>query len=339
MISILILPSLSACSNDGKDSSDIIEMKIGVALYKDDDTFISTIKSNLETIAKQKELDTNSRITLNFQDAKGSQANQNDQVSRFISQEYDVICVNIVDRTAAASIIDKAKNADIPVIFFNREPVEEDMKRWDKTYYVGGKADESGAIQANLILDRYISNKSSIDKNLDGKIQYVMLEGEYGHQDALIRTEYCIDTLVKNGVGVEKLANETGNWQRAQGNAKMTKWIKKYGSEIEVVFSNNDDMALGALDAMKTLNILGNSPIVVGVDGTPQALQSIKDGYLYGTVISDSEGQANSIFDLAYTLTRKGNVNAIKNLKDEIYIRTEHTPVTAENVDLFINRE
>lgn len=340
-IILLVLNSVVSCSvitNVKNVDNNIEEIKIGVTLYKQEDTFISTISTNLEKVAKKKELEDDYKITVNFLDAKGSQSNQNDQVDRFIVQDYDVICVNMVDRTASAVIIDKAKAAEIPVIFFNREPVEEDMQRWDKAYYVGAKAEQSGEMQANIIIDMYKENKVSLDKNGDGKIQYVMLEGEQGHQDTLIRTEYCIKTIIDNEIGVEKLANDTANWQRAQGSARMTQWIKDFENRIEVVFSNNDDMALGAIDALNSLNITLDRPIVVGVDATPQALESIKNGELTGTVISDSLGQANAIFNIAYTLATGGDVNTIYNIEESRYIKTEHNYITRQNVDLYLEK-
>lgn len=341
VIIILIFNSLVSCSdknNRKKVSGNIDEIKIGVIVYKEDDTFISTISKNIEKIAKEKELENNYKITVTFIDAKVSQANQNDQVDRMISQNFDVICVNIVDRTASAVIIDKAKVVDIPIIFFNREPVEEDMQRWNKVYYVGADAKQSGEMQANIIIDMYNNDSRAVDKNGDGKIQYVMLEGEPGHQDALIRTEYCIKTIVENGIGVEKLANDTANWQRSQGASKMKQWNNEFGESIEVVFSNNDDMALGAIDALDNLNINTNRPLIVGVDATPQALEAVKNGTLAGTVISDAMEQANTIFNIAYALSTEENVDEIYDIKNSRYIKTTHTYVTKENVDLYLEK-
>ena len=103
-----------------------------------------------------------------------------------INDGCNVLCVNLADRTEPSEIIDAAKEKDIPIIFFNREPVEEDMRRWDKLYYVGGKAKQSGELQGELAAD-FIKVNPQADRNNDGKIQYVILEGEMGHQDAIIR--------------------------------------------------------------------------------------------------------------------------------------------------------
>lgn len=335
-----IFASLSACNanaNTMKYNNDVKEIKIGITLYRQDDAFVSTITKNIEEVAKEKE--GKYKITINVLDAKGNSNNQSDQVDKFISQNYDIICVNIVDRTAASMIIDKAKSANIPIIFFNREPVEEDMDRWNKLYYVGAQAEQSGEMQANIIINAYKKDISRVDKNGDGKIQYVMLEGEPGHQDSSIRTEYCIKTITKNGIELEKLADDTANWQRAQGTTKMTQWIKTFGDKIEVVFSNNDDMALGAITGINNANITGNKPLVVGIDGISEALDAVKDGSMIGTIINDSKKQANAIFNIAYTLATNGNINSIEGLEKGKYIRTSHTEVTSDNVDLFLKKK
>lgn len=337
-----IFTLLSACTADSNainNGSSVKEIKIGVTLYKQDDAFISTITKNIEEIAKEKESEGKYKITINVVDAKGSSNNQSTQVDKFVSQNYDIICVNLVDRTAASMIIDKAKLADIPIVFFNREPVEEDMQRWNKLYYVGAQAEESGEMQANIIINAYKKDMQKIDMNGDGKIQYVMLEGEPGHQDSSIRTEYCVKTITQNGIELEKLADDTANWQSAQASTKMTQWIKEFGDKIEIVFSNNDDMALGAINAINNANILTNKPLVVGIDGLPKALEAVKNGSMIGTIINDSKGQAKAIFDISYTLVTHGNINSIEGLQKGRYIRTSHTEVTSDNVNLYLENK
>ena len=335
LVMFLIFTSLPACtSNAIKYNNEIKEIKIGVTLYKEDDAFISTIAKNIEDIAKEKE--GKYKITINVLDAKGSLSNQSNQVDKFVAQNYDVICVNMVDRTAASMIIDKAKAADIPIVFFNREPVEEDMARWNKLYYVGSQAEQAGEMQANIIINAYKKDISKVDMNGDGKIQYVMLEGEPGHQDTAIRTEYCVKTITKNGIELEKLADDTANWQSAQASTKMTQWLKEFGNKIEVVFCNNDDMALGAINAINNANNITNKPLVVGIDGLPKALEAVKNGAMLGTIINDSKKQAKAIFDISYTLATHGNINSVEGLEKGKYIRTPHTEVISDNVDLYL---
>lgn len=341
---VSIFNFISACSTDinvntMNYSNNVKEIKIGVTLYKQDDAFISTITKEIEQIAKEKESEGECKIMVNIMDAKGSLINQNNQVDRFVSQNYDVICVNMVDRTAASMIIDKAKSANVPIVFFNREPVEEDMGRWNKLYYVGAQAEQAGIMQANIIIDTYKKDIKSVDKNGDGKIQYVMLEGEPGHQDSSIRTEYCIKTIAQNDIELEKLADDTANWKAAQANTKMSQWIKEFGNKIEVVFSNNDDMALGAINAIDNAKITEKKPLVVGIDGIPKALEAVKNKSMLGTVINDSKKQANAIFNIAYTLATNGNINSVEGIEDDKYIRTSHAEVTSDNVDLYLNNK
>lgn len=337
---VSICTSLSACAvNTKKYTNGIKEIKVGMTLYKQEDVFVSSITKNFEEIAKEKESEGKYKITVNILDAKGNLNNQNNQVDKFIAQDYDIICVNLVDRTAAAVIIDKAKAANKPVIFFNREPVEEDMERWNRLYYVGAQAEQSGKMQADVIINAYKKDKKKVDKNGDGKIQYVMLEGEPGHQDTSIRTEYCIKTIVENGIELEKLADDTANWEGAQATTKMTKWIKNFGDKIEVVFSNNDAMALGAVQALDNLNITENRPLIVGIDGLPDALAAVENGSMAGTVINDSKAQANAIFNIAYELAISGNANSIKGLEKGKYIKTSHARVTNDNIDLFLENK
>ena len=265
------------------------------------------------------------------------QATQNDQVDTFITQGYDVIAVNMVDRTAASVIIQKAQAAGIPVVFFNREPVAEDMAKWDQLYYVGAKAEESGTIQGEVAADYFKANPDA-DKNKDGKIQYVILEGEPGHQDALLRTEYSIKALEAAGFQVDKLASDTALWQRANGQEKMAAWISAFGDKIELVLANNDDMALGAIEALKAAGYLSDGKFipVIGVDATAPAKDSLKAGLLYGTVLNDSKGQGKGIFDIAYALAKKENpAEKVQGITDGKYLWIPYQKVTKENVDKF----
>ena len=330
LLGVLLCFPLSACGEDGR-AQQIETLKIGVATYRNDDTFITALCDDLERLSKERETETGKKIILNIVDGKNSQSNQSDQVDNFIAQSYDVICVNMVDRTVAAVIIDKAKRADIPVIFFNREPVEEDIRMWDKAYYVGTDAKESGIMQGQIIVDAFEKNPG-IDKNGDGKLQYVMLEGEQAHQDSLIRTEYSVKTITMGNIQMEKLANDTANWQRALGAAKMRSWLDQFGGKIEVVLGNNDDMALGAIDALKERDMIEDGPAVVGVDGTQAALESILHGEMLGSVVNDAQLQAQAMLDIACTLADGGDPQQSVTQMNGQYVRAPHRVVTAENV-------
>ena len=205
-----------------------------------------------------------------LKDAAGSQKTQDDQVKELIDEGCNILCVNLVDRTDPSEIIDLARENEVPIIFFNREPVAEDLMQWSGLYYVGADADQSGVMQGELAADA-IKADSRIDRDRDGKIQYVVLEGEAGHQDAILRTEKVVDTLKSRGIQLEKLSYGVANWNRAQAENRMTQMIGQHQNRIELVLANNDDMALGAIDAYEKLNITQSTvPVFFGIDGTEE---------------------------------------------------------------------
>ena len=331
LAAVMLIVLLAAC---GGGTSAPRTLRIGVALYQQEDTFISSVARELQRAAQEAEQSGDVKINLYITDGKGSQTVQNEQIDRFLDRKYDVICVNIVDRTAAAVIIDKAETANIPVIFFNRQPVEEDLRRWEHAYYVGLPAGDAGMMQGQLVLDAWRADQNSIDKNGDGVLQYVMLEGEAGHQDALLRTEQCIAVLTEAGVPVERLASETANWQRGQASVSMRQWLQEFGENIEVVFANNDDMALGAIDACAEAGLDKRSmPFIVGVDATPPALEALREGTLKGTVRNDAVGLAESMMELAVSLSVDGEPSQDLELTDERYVWLRYEAVTAESLE------
>lgn len=327
-MAMVIVFGFSSYIEKNRKKIDII--RIGVAAYKSDDAFISTVLSDLTESAKTCEQENNIKIRLDISDGKEDQILQNTQIDKYIALDYDVICVNMVDRTMAAAIIDKAKSADIPIVFFNREPVEEDMFRWDQIYYVGADAKESGVLEGQIVVEEYKNGKLQIDRNKDGTVQYVILEGESAHQDSTVRTEWSIQTLKDGGMKVEKLAGGIADWDRNQARVLMENWIEEFGNQIELVMSNNDDMALGAIEAMGKLGM--EPTAIVGIDGIPEGISAIEKERLLGTVISESKLHAQSIFDIAYTLAKKQEVEDVVDLMQGKYVRIKQYKRTKKEV-------
>lgn len=330
LAAVMVLAAATAYSSGKeKEVNGPASVRIGVTLYREDDTFISTLRNKLEECAKNYEQTSGVKINLDINAAKGSQITQNSQVERFISLDCDVLCVNIVDRSAASTIIDKAMEADIPVVFFNREPVAEDMNRWEKLYYVGADAKTSATLQGQMVVDAWNKDPSFLDSNGDGVVGYVLLEGETSHQDSLIRTEWSIQTLKDGGVPIKKITGGIANWERSQGSALMEQWLKNYPGEIELVVSNNDDMALGAIDAIKRMEIKRDIRIV-GIDGTPSAMEAVEEGSLYGTVQCNIDEYAKAVFDISAALALNNNVDPVIRLESGKYYRTTQTSYTAK---------
>lgn len=327
---------LCLCACGKKQTESNSKNYIGVAYYNQSDTFLNEL---LDSFREQlKELQgQNMETVVMVRDAAGSQRTQNDQVKELIDAGCDVLCVNLVDRADPSEIIDLAREQDVPIIFFNREPVAEDLMQWESLYYVGAEAEESGRMQGELAADA-IRADSQIDKNKDGKIQYVVLEGEAGHQDAIIRTETVVETLISQGIELEKLSYQIANWNRAQAENRMEQLIGQYHSQIELVLANNDDMALGALDAYSKLNYTESAlPVFFGIDGTDAGLEAVMDSEIAGTVYNDKEGQAGAMAKLCVALLTGKGMDEIEFQKDRcIYL--PYAKVTKGNVSEFLLR-
>lgn len=333
IVSVVLLTSilcLSSCGEKESDGRD--ELYVGVTCYDLSDAFLGELLECFKTSCNDRE------ITVTIRDAVGSQRTQNDQVRELIEEGCNVLCVNLVDRTDPSDIIDMAREKEIPIIFFNREPVEEDLRQWDYIYYVGAYSRQSGVMQGELAAEMIRKNKK-IDRNKDGKIQYVMLEGESGHQDSVIRTEYAVNTLKEKGIELERLSYGIANWKRAQAQNRMNQMVSQYGEEIELVLSNNDDMALGAIDAYKKLGIESDKlPVFLGIDGIGECLEAVKDGTIAATVYNDKEGQAEAMAELSYNLIKGREMKDIK-FENGQCIYMNYEKVTPDNVKEFLARE
>ena len=156
-----------------------------------------------------------------------------------------------------------------------------------------------------------------------------------GHQDSIVRTEYSVNTIIQQGVPVEKLGYAIANWNRAQAQTKMNQLLEEHGDRIELVLANNDDMALGAIDALKAKSIPRKDwPAVVGIDGTDVGLEAVRSGELIGTVYNDKEGQAAAMLELAYTLSTNGDMKTVDML-DGNTIRLPYIKVSARDAKEF----
>ena len=300
-----------------KDKEEPIE--IGVSLYLADDTFVEKILAGMEESAKAYEEKTGRDVVLNVSVANGSQRLQNEQVQRYVSLGYDAVCINLVDRTSASAIIDEVltENEDMPVIFFNREPVQQDIFRGKNIYYVGSDAKASAILQGEAVVE-CLRKYPEMDKNGDGILQYVMLEGEMGHQDTIMRSEYSRQTIEQAGIPLQKLEHGTADWQRNRAEILMEQWLKDYGDSIELVLCNNDDMALGAIDALEKAGV---SAATFGIDATDVGLEGVADGKLWATIDCNGTKQGETAFSIAVELVVNGKVPENISLYDQRYVR------------------
>ena len=334
IIGSLIL-ALSGCSDQSGQTEKTL--RVGVITHSQDDPFINALTDELKVHLKTMESEER-RIIVSIKSGNDDQQEQNEKVEEMIDAGCDVLCVNLVDRTAPYRIIRMARNENIPVIFFNREPVKEDLMQWDKLYYVGCDAEQSGIMQGEIAAE-YINSHPEVDKNEDGKIQYVLLEGEAGHQDAISRTEYSVKTLMKNNVSLEKLSYQFADWNRGQAENRMNRLISQYGTEIELVLSNNDEMALGAVEAYRKAGYVREEwPVIFGIDGLEEALEAVKAGEMQGSILNDRVDQAKKMAKMAVELF-EGEEFDQESLKEGRYYFSEYQKVDGSNIDEYLNAE
>jgi len=312
------------------------DVNVGVCIYKFDDTFMTGVRNNMTAQAGTL------GAKLDIVDSQNKQPTQNEQVDTFITKGVTALAINPVDRTAAAPLLEKAKAANLPIVFLNREPEADVMKSYDKVWYVGAKAEQSGTMSGEIIADYFKANKSA-DKNGDGKIQYVMLQGEPGHQDATLRTQYSVEAIKKAGFEPVKLAADTAMWDKVKATDLMNTFISSQGlDKIEAVLANNDDMALGAIEALKAQGYNKGDKTkyipVVGVDATAPALAAMADGSMLGTVLNDGENQGKATVNIAVAAAQGKEItkDAVGyEITDGKYVWIPYVKVTTENYKQF----
>ena len=329
LIFLLLIIFAVGCNSKSNNKDGGIE--IGITIYRYDDNFISFMRRNIESLL-------NGKAKFIMNDSENDQVKQNDQVDAAIQRNVDALAINLVDPASASFMINKIKPTGIPVIFFNKEPSKEDMMLYDKAWYVGTLSEESGNIQGEIVLNSWTSN-SSWDKNGDGKIQYVLLKGEAGHPDAEARTERIKAVLADNGIEIESLDEQTANWDILQSQTVTDAWIKKYGNNIEFIFSNNDAMALGALKSIQKegYNIGDSNKFIpiVGVDAIPEVIEEIKNGTIVGTVLQSPKDQAQAIVDMVINVANGKDVldGTEYKLDDVKAVRVPYRAITLENIN------
>jgi len=283
-------------------------VKVGVSIYKFDDNFMTLYRTELERYMEEDLSNDSIVYDVTVVDAKGDETEQASQVDQFIADGYDVLIVNLVNDEAAAPIIDKAKTAGIPVVFINRQPnVAGDMEIWPGyTTYVGADAKQSGTYEGEIIVE----TDNQGDFNGDGVVSYIMIMGDEGNTDAEYRTEYSIKALTDAGLTVELLDEQRGHWQQTEGYEITAANLTKFGDKLEVVFCNNDAMALGAMEAIEAAGrVVGEDIYLVGVDALAEAVTAIEEGRMTGTVLNDHNGQSHKAADVAAELAAGGTVD------------------------------
>ena len=277
---------------------------IGVSLLNLANEFIVTLESSMQDEADKLGV----RLVVN--DAQRDAGRQIQQIENFIAQGVDAIVLNPCEVEASSPAVEKALAAGIPIVNVNSET------RSRPSAFVGSRDEESARIAMGHIARR-----------LGGKGGVLMMHGYMG-QAAQIKRDAGAREVLAQHPGMQLLAEQTAEWDRAKAVTLMENWLQSYGGRIDAVFAQNDEMAMGALLAIERAG-KGDGIIVVGVDAIPDALQAVRDGRLDATVFQDGVGQARSALQAALKLSRGETVES------ETFIPFQL--VTRENVAEFMS--
>ena len=266
-------------------STPALAAKIGVTMSAFDDNFLTVLRNGMGKYAESQK-----DISLQFEDAQGDVGKQLNQIQNFIAQKVDAIIVNVVDTDATPKMTKLATQAGIPLVYVNRMPADKTLP--EKVAYVGSNEVDSGTLQMKEVC-----------KLMGGKGNILVMMGDLANQAARQRTQDIEDVIkTPECSGIKILDKRTAKWQRTEGNDLMTNWISS-GMKFEAVVSNNDEMALGAIQALKASKMLDKT-IVAGIDATQDALASMKAGELKVTVFQNAAGQGQGAVDTAMKIIK-----------------------------------
>ena len=314
--------TLAACGNSGSAAK---TYKIGVAIYQYNDNFMTLYRQEIENYFKTLETDS-VKYEITMVDGKNDMGEQTNQIDTFITQKMDAIICNLVQTSSAEVIIDKVVAAGIPLILINREPLGdngdesyEGILNNDKVCYVGADARQSGTFQGEIVAE--LANHG--DMNGNGTVDYVMIEGDPENVDAQYRTEYSIKALTDAGLQVNCLTDQIGNWDQAKGQEIAAAALAQYGADIDVIFCNNDAMALGAAAAIEAAGRkVGEDILLLGVDALDECKEMVEKGTMTGTVLNDHIGQSHTAVDVT--------VKALNGEKIDNYYWVDYVKVVKE---------
>ena len=308
----------AAAATDG----DLSTKKVGVCIYQFSDNFMTLFRTELEKYLIEKGF---AKENITIVDGANDQATQSGQIDSFIADGVDVLIINLVNSSSAATVTDKVVAANIPLVYINREPDADEQKRWaDNNWnvcYVGCDARQSGTYQGEIIADLGLD---AIDFNKNGKIDYIMIEGDPENIDAAYRTEFSVKALTDAGFEVNCLDDQVGMWDQVKGAELVANSLSQHGNDIEVVFCNNDAMALGALQSIQSAGRkVGTDIYLVGVDALTEVVEYVISGDITGTVFNDHFAQSHNAADAA--------INYITGAGNEHNIQCDYKKVTKDN--------
>jgi inositol transport system substrate-binding protein len=257
---------------------------LGVSMALFDDNFLAQVRASMQARARQQ------NVQIQFEDAQNDIGRQLNQIQNFIAQQTDAIIVNPVDTDATPRMTKLVTRAGIPLVYVNRIPADKTLP--PRVSFVGSDETQSGTLQM-----------TEICRLLGGQGDIVIMLGELSNQSTRQRTQDLYDVIGRAPCqGVRVLDKQSANWKRTEGADLMTNWLSA-GLRPRAVLANDDEMAIGAIQALKRAHLLA-STLVAGIDGTPDALAAMKAGELRVTVFQNASAQGTSAVDTALKLLK-----------------------------------
>lgn len=289
-------------------------VKVATLLFALDDPYISLVRNRLEEIQNKSK----DSISFTFLDGRRNQGIQNALLDSALQSDYDLLLINLVslDRNTVESVIRKAKQRNIPVILFNTVPFDtEPIKSYNRALVVSTNADQSGILQGNLIVKEWNSDKKTMDRNGDNVLQYFMLKGPNNSTVTNARSTYSISTINDAGIKTQEILSKFCYWDEICAKDSTELLFLRYGDKIEAIISNNDAMAIGAIEALQKYGYNKEDKSkyipVFGIDGIPAAKDLINKGVMTGTVFQDPNQTAEALYSIGMNLV--GNKNPLEN--------------------------
>lgn len=340
LVFVLALASLAGCSKPtGGDESkpaggdDGAQKNIGVLIFDYANDYISYVRKGLEAAADK------AGIAYQTSDGANDQPKQTEQVDTVLSKGVDGLCIALVESTAAETMIEKVRKDNIPIAFVNKQPTAEVLNSYENCWFVGCATKMPGVQEMQMVLEDFKADPT-MDKNGDGKLQFVVIKGENGHENSEQRLIGMNEVIADSDIECEMLELQVAGWNTQKAKDIMDAWISKYGDQIEAVVSQNDAMALGAIEALRAQGYFeegGKTIAVYGINCIQTGLEAMEKGYLRGSVMTDMlkegavtlkviENAMNGVEDITK------DVDAVYE-KDNKCFRVDTVPVRLENID------
>lgn len=329
LVAVLILVSAAAVPAQTASAKQV--PYIGVSIFDFTNTFVGYIRNGINYYMNEKY----PSVKFMMVNGENVQATQTERIDTMISRGVNILAVNPVDTSAGDTIVAKARQAGLPIVFFNRMPTLEVLNSYDKCWYVGLDALYQGQLEGEMVADAWKKDSAKFDTNHDGVLQYVLMTGTPGHSDATDRANGFYAGIKASGIAAEQIATQPANWNTAKAVETMNSWIGKFGNKIEMVVCSNDAMALGAVEALKANGLITAKKAipVIGVNALPETSELIKSGVMLGSILTSTYDTARAVIDICMNVVngRAADANLEWKMVGKI-VKIPEKKITVENV-------